>query len=154
MASLNKVFLAGHLTRDPEVRYISSGRAVADLGLAVNRRYKTASGEEKEETCFVNVTVWGKQAEMAGEYLRKGSGILVEGSLKMDQWESNGEKRSKLSVTADRIQFLDKPSSGATSSKKKTQTDDAKGEKPDEAISDDNADPSEQTEDDPDNLPF
>ncbi len=152
MASLNKVFLAGHLTRDPEIRYIASGKAVADLGLAVNRRYRTASGEDKEETCFINVTVWGKQAEMAGEYLKKGSGVLVEGALRMDQWESNGEKRSRLSVTADRIQFLDKPSAGA---KKRSQEGERKQESEDEMESAPSSESSaEQIEDDPDNLPF
>ncbi len=112
MANLNRVFLAGNLTRDPEVRYIPSGKAVADLSLAINRKYKTATGESKEDTCFVNVVVWGRQAETAGEYLRKGSMILVEGSLRYDQWEANGEKRSRLRVNADRVQFLDRSKSG------------------------------------------
>jgi len=117
MANLNRVFLAGNLTRDPEVRYIPSGKAVADLNLAINRKYKTATGENKEETCFVNVVVWGRQAETSGEYLKKGSSVLIEGSLRYDQWESNGEKRSRLRVNADRIQFLDraKRSAGADS---------------------------------------
>jgi single-strand DNA-binding protein len=153
MASLNKVFLAGHLTRDPEIRYIASGKAVADLGLAINRRYRTAAGEEKEETCFVNVTVWGKQAETAGEYLKKGSGILVEGSLRMDQWESNGEKRSRLGVTADRIQFLDKPS--GSPKKRVHEPGDAKAEKEEiESSSQSNEATAEQVEGDADNLPF
>lgn len=108
MATMNKVFLAGNLTRDPEIRYSQSGKAVADLNLAVNRRYKTASGDLKEDVCFVNIVAWDRQAELAGEYLRKGSAILVEGSLRLDQWESNGEKRSRLRVVADRIQFLDR----------------------------------------------
>ncbi len=109
MASMNRVFLIGNLTRDPEVRYIPSGKAVADLGLAVSRNYRTAGGEMKEDTCFVDITVWEKQAETAGKYLKKGSAVLVEGSLRLDQWEdSNGEKRSRLRVTADRLQFLDR----------------------------------------------
>ena len=108
MATMNRVFLAGNLTRDPEIRYSQTGKAVADLNLAVNRRYKTTSGELKEDTCFVNIVAWDRQAELAGEYLRKGSAILVEGSLRLDQWESNGEKRSRLRVVADRIQFLDR----------------------------------------------
>ena len=108
MATMNRVFLAGNLTRDPEIRYSQSGKAVADLNLAVNRRYKTASGDLKEDVCFVNIVAWDRQAELAGEYLRKGSAILVEGSLRLDQWESNGEKRSRLRVVADRIQFLDR----------------------------------------------
>lgn len=109
MANLNRVFLAGNLTRDPEVRYIPSGKAVADLHMAINRKYKTATGENKEETCFVGVVVWGRQAETAGEYLKKGSAVLIEGSLRYDQWETNGEKRNRLRVNADRIQFLDRP---------------------------------------------
>jgi len=108
MANLNRVFLAGNLTRDPEVRYIPSGKAVADLHMAINRKYKTATGENKEDTCFVGVVVWGRQAETAGEYLKKGSGVLIEGSLRYDQWETNGEKRNRLRVNADRIQFLDR----------------------------------------------
>jgi single-strand DNA-binding protein len=108
MANLNRVFLAGNLTRDPEIRYSQSGKAVADLTVAINRKFKTASGDLKEEACFVNVVAWDRQAELAGEYLRKGSSVLVEGSLRLDQWEANGEKRSRLRVVADRIQFLDR----------------------------------------------
>ena len=112
MANLNRVFLAGNLTRDPEIRYTQAGKAIADLNLAINRRYKTASGELKEDTCFVNIVAWERQAELAGEYLRKGSSVLVEGSLRLDQWETNGEKRSRLRVVADRIQFLDRLKKG------------------------------------------
>jgi len=108
MASLNRVFLIGNLTRDPEIRYIPSGKAVADLNMAINRKYRTTSGEFKEETCFVGVVVWERQAETAGEYLKKGSSILVEGSLRYEQWETNGEKKNRLRVNADRIQFLDR----------------------------------------------
>lgn len=108
MANLNRVFLIGNLTRDPEIRYIPSGKAVADLNMAINRKYRTTSGEFKEEACFVGVVAWEKQAEMAGEYLKKGSAILVEGSLRYEQWESNGEKKNRLRVHADRIQFLDR----------------------------------------------
>ena len=108
MASLNRVFLIGNLTRDPEIRYIPSGKAVADLNMAINRKYRTTSGEFKEETCYVGVVVWERQAETAGEYLKKGSAILVEGSLRYEQWETNGEKKSRLRVNADRIQFLDR----------------------------------------------
>ncbi|MBU0715629.1 MAG: single-stranded DNA-binding protein [Verrucomicrobia bacterium] len=108
MANLNRVFLIGNLTRDPEIRYIPSGKAVADLNMAINRKYRTTSGEFKEETCYVGVVVWERQAETAGEYLKKGSAILVEGSLRYEQWETNGEKKSRLRVNADRIQFLDR----------------------------------------------
>lgn len=108
MVSLNKVLLIGNLTRDPELRYIPSGMAVADLGIAVNRRFRAQSGEFKEETCFVDVIAWGKQAEFCAEYFKKGRPIFIEGRLQLDQWEGkNGEKRSKLRVVADRIQFVD-----------------------------------------------
>jgi len=106
MASLNKVFLIGNLTKDPEVRYTPSGTAVCDLRMAVNRRYKGQDGEFHEDTCFVNVTAWGRQAETTGEYLRKGSSALVEGRLKFDEWEREGQKHSRLSVVAERIQFM------------------------------------------------
>lgn len=109
MANLNKVFLIGNLTRDPEVRYTASGKAVADIGLAVNRRYRTQSGAYEEDVCFVNVTVWDRAAETCGEYLRKGSPLLVEGRLKFDQWERDGQKFSKLTVVAERTQFIGAP---------------------------------------------
>ena len=107
MASLNKVMLIGNLTRDPELRYIPDGTAVADLGLAVNRNYASREGERKTETCFVDVVVWRKTAESCKEYLQKGSPIFVEGRLQLDTWENNqGEKRSKMRVVAERVQFL------------------------------------------------
>jgi len=107
MASFNRVILVGNLTRDPEVRYIPSGTAVADIGLAVNDRRKNANGEWVEETTFVDVTLWGRTAEVASEYLSKGSPILVEGRLKLDTWEGNdGQKRSKMRVVCERMQML------------------------------------------------
>ncbi len=107
MASLNRVFLIGNLVRDPELRYVPSGDAVSNLRIAVNRVYTTKEGEKKEETCFVTVVVWRKQAEICGEYLSKGSPVFVEGRLQSRNWEtSNGEKRSALEVVAGRIQFL------------------------------------------------
>jgi single-strand DNA-binding protein len=96
----------GNLTRDPEVRYAPSGDAVGDLSMAVNRRYRGRDGQDREETCFVNVVVWGRQAETSAEYLRKGSPLLVEGRLQYDQWEKDGQKFSRLRVRADRVQFL------------------------------------------------
>lgn len=114
MANLNRVFLIGNLTRDPEVRYIPSGKAVADLQMAINRRYKTATGEDREDTCFVGVVVWGRQAETSAEYLKKGSTVLIEGSLRYEQWETNGEKRNRIRVHADRVQFLDRLKRPAT----------------------------------------
>ena len=107
MASLNQVFLVGNLVRDPDLRYAPSGDAVANLRVAVNRVYNTREGEKREETCFVTVVVWRKQAEVCGEYLNKGSPILVEGRLQSRSWEtSEGEKRSTLEVVARRVQFL------------------------------------------------
>lgn len=107
MASMNFVILCGNITRDPEMRQLSSGTAVADLGLAVNESYKNKSGEMVETTCFVDVVVWGRLAETCSQFLRKGSPVLVEGKLQLDQWTTQeGEKRSKLRVRADRVQFL------------------------------------------------
>lgn len=108
MASFNKVIIMGNLTRDPEVRYIPSGTAVTDLGIAVNERYKDRDANEwKEKSVFVDVTVWGRSAENCAEYLSKGSPVLIEGRLQLDQWENTeGQKRSKLKVVADRVQFL------------------------------------------------
>ena len=107
MASLNKVFLIGNLTRDPELRYTPSGVAVTNLGLAVNRRFRDKSGEIKEDVCFLTVTVWDKQAEACSQYLRKGSPIFVEGVLQSRSWETQeGQKRSTIDVRAERVQFL------------------------------------------------
>ena len=108
MASLNKVLLIGNLTRDPELRYIPSGTAVAKFGLAVNREYTDkGSGEKKENTCFVDVTVWGRQAETCNQYLSKGRPVFLEGRLEFSSWETKeGDKRSKLEVVAERVQFL------------------------------------------------
>lgn len=110
MADLNRVILAGRLTRDPEVRYTKSGAATAELGLAITDRYRSKTGEMKEVTCFVEVVVWGRQAETSGQYLTKGSPVLIEGRLQLDQWENDkGEKRSRHCVRADRVQFLGSP---------------------------------------------
>ena len=106
MASYNRVILVGNLTRDPELRYLQSGMAVTDVGLAVNDRRKTATGEWVEEVTFVDVTVWGRQAETVGEYLTKGSSVLFEGRLKLDTWEKDGQKHSKLKVVCERMQML------------------------------------------------
>jgi single-strand DNA-binding protein len=109
MPDLNKVFLAGRLTRDPELRYLPSGTALCKMGLAVSRTYKTQEGERKEDTLFVDVTAWTKLAEFCGENLKKGRPILVEGSLKSDTWDdkTTGQKRTKLEVLANRIQTMD-----------------------------------------------
>ena len=108
MASFNRVILLGNLTRDPELRYIPSGAAVTQIGLAINNRRKTANGEWVEEPVFIDVTLWERQAEVAAEYLRKGSPVLIEGRLKMDQWQdkTTGDKRSKIVVVGERMQLL------------------------------------------------
>lgn len=111
MADLNKVYLMGRLTFDPELRRTPSGLAVTDLRMATSRTYTGRDGERKEETLFIDVTVWDRQAETCCQYLKKGSGVHVEGSLKMDSWDdkTTGEKRTKIKVHADRVQFLDRP---------------------------------------------
>ena len=106
MASYNRVILVGNLTRDIELKYTPGGTAVTDIGMAMNDRRKSASGEWVDETTFVDVTLWGRTAEVASEYLGKGSPILVEGRLKLDTWETDGQKRSKLRVVCDRMQML------------------------------------------------
>ncbi|HJQ81120.1 MAG TPA: single-stranded DNA-binding protein [Lacipirellulaceae bacterium] len=105
MASFNRVILVGNLTRDPELRYIPSGTAVSDIGLAVNDRIKRGD-QWVEEPVFVDITLWGRTAEIANEYLSKGSPVLVEGRLKLDRWEKDGQKHSKLKVIGERLQML------------------------------------------------
>jgi len=113
MASYNRVVLLGNLTRDPELRYTPSGTAVCEIGLAVNDRYKNAAGEWVEEATFVDVTLWARTAEVATEYLSKGSPVLIEGRLKLDSWETpEGQKRSKLRVTCERMQMLGRSGEG------------------------------------------
>ena len=108
MASYNKVILMGNLTRDPELRYLPSGAAVANFGLAVNRVYNDRqSGERKEDVCFVDITAWSRQAEVCNEYLKKGSPVFLEGRLNFNSWETDdGQRRSKLDVVAERVQLL------------------------------------------------
>ena len=108
MASFNKVILLGNLTRDPEVRYTPKGSAVCDLGLAVNRSYTLDSGEKREEVTFVDVVLWARLAEIAGEYLKKGRPVFIEGRLQLDTWDDkqSGQKRSKLRVIGETMQLL------------------------------------------------
>jgi single-strand DNA-binding protein len=108
MASYNKVILVGNLTRDPELRYTPKGLAIAKIGLAVNRNYTTESGEKKEEVTFVDLDAFGRQAETLAQYMKKGSPLLVEGRLRLDQWDDKktGEKRSKLGIVVEGFQFL------------------------------------------------
>ncbi len=111
MASFNKVILVGNLTRDPELRYTPKGTAIAKIGLAVNRVWTNEAGEKKEEVTFVDVDVFGRTAENVGQYMRKGRPILVEGRLRLDQWDDKqtGQKRSRLGVVAETVQFLGSP---------------------------------------------
>jgi single-strand DNA-binding protein len=130
-ASMNKVFLMGNLTRDPELRYVPSGTAFANFTVAVNRSYKDATGEKKEEVSFIRVAVWGKMAEVCGEYLTKGRPVLVEGRLKTRTWETpEGQKRSAMDVVATSVQFL-----GSRGDKTQPQTSGAQGYRPDQNVS-------------------
>ena len=108
MASFNKVILMGNLTRDPELRYTPKGTPIAKIGMAVNRVWRGENGEQREEVTFVDVDIFGRTAENVGQYMRKGRPILIEGRLKLDQWDdkNTGQKRSKLGVVADSVQFL------------------------------------------------
>ncbi len=113
MASYNKVLLMGNLTKDPELRYTPQGAAVANLRMAVNRRYKDKNQELKEEVCFITAVVWNKQAETCNQYLHKGSSVFVEGRLQSRSWEDNtGAKRSVIEVRAERVQFMGSPGAG------------------------------------------
>jgi len=114
MASFNRVILVGNITRDIELKYTPSGMAVTEIGLAVNDRRKNQQGEWIEETTFVDITLWARQAEIAHQYLGKGSPVLIEGRLKLDTWESDGQKRSKLRVVGERMQMLGKPGGGGS----------------------------------------
>jgi len=114
MNSVNVVTLLGHLTRDPELRYTPSGTAVCQVGLALNRRWRDQAGESQQETTFVEVTAWGKQAETVSSYCQKGRAVVVEGRLQQESWETEaGEKRSRLKVVAQRVTFLGKNGTAA-----------------------------------------
>lgn len=106
MASFNRVILMGNVTRDPELRYLANGTALCDLGMAMNRRFKDKDGNWADETTFVTVTLWARTAEIAGEYLTKGSPVMIEGRLKLDQWEKDGKKNSRLTVVGETMQLL------------------------------------------------
>ena len=121
MASLNKVFLIGNLTRDPELRVTPKGTAICQFGIAVNRQFKDDSGATRDETTFVDIEAWGKQGELVSKYLGKGSQCMVEGRLKLDQWEdkASGQKRSRLKVILDNVQFLGAPKNAQSESQPK-----------------------------------
>ena len=113
MANFNKVMLMGNLTRDVELKYTPSNQAVANIGLAVNRRYKTSDGEQREETTFVDCEAWGRTAEVMNQYLAKGRPVFVEGRLKLDQWQDQqGQNRSKMRVVVENFQFIDSRGGG------------------------------------------
>lgn len=113
MANMNRVFLVGNLTRDPETKTMPSGSTVADMRLAVNEYYKTPDGKNKEKTCFVDIVAWNRQAELCGEYLKKGSMVLIEGRLQYEEWnDKEGNKKSRLRIRADRVQFLSRNTVG------------------------------------------
>ena len=151
MASFNKVILIGNLTRDPELRYTPKGTPIAKIGLAVNRTWRTETGETKEEVTFVDIDAFGKQAETLGQYMKKGRPIMVEGRLKLDTWEDKqtNQKRSRLGVTMESFQFLDfnKPVEGAPSGAPRTRPAQAAGPEADGS-------PPDATPPEEDDVPF
>lgn len=130
MPNFNKVFLMGNLTRDIEIRHTASQMAIGKFGLAVNRRFKTASGEQREEVTFVDCDAFGKTAELMSQYLKKGRPVFVEGRLKLDQWEKDGVKHSKLGVVVENFQFVDSNPNAAGSEGGYVQTRPARGSAP------------------------
>jgi single-strand DNA-binding protein len=104
--SLNRVMIAGNLTRDPELKYLDGGKTVCSFGIALNRKYKTADGQQREEVSFIECTAWGKTGELVSQYLKKGSGAYIEGRLTQETWEKDGKRQSKTKVTADNVQFI------------------------------------------------
>ncbi|PIQ83640.1 MAG: single-stranded DNA-binding protein [Candidatus Omnitrophica bacterium CG11_big_fil_rev_8_21_14_0_20_63_9] len=136
MVSLNRVLLIGNLTKDPELRYTPSGTPVANLRLAVNSSFKGQDGQRKEETCFVTIVVWSKQAELCNQYLKKGRSVFIEGRLIYRQWEAEGKTRSTMEVRADRVQFLGGPAGaggGRGEAEETRVADNAPADAPDEA---------------------
>ena len=130
MVSLNRVLLIGNLTKDPELRYTPSGTPVANLRLAVNSTFKDQSGNRKEETCFVTIVVWSKQAELCNQYLKKGRSVFIEGRLLYRSWEAEGKTRSTMEVRADRVQFLGSPGGGRAEPSAAAPVEEARVEEP------------------------
>jgi len=148
MAALNKVFIIGNLTRDPELKYIPNGTALCTFSVAIGMKYKTKEGEAKEETVFVNnITAWGRLAEICGEYLQKGSPVFVEGRLRLDTWEDKetGKKRNQLRVTAYSMQMLGRKGDAAPGSPEKEVKEE---KKPEETQEETKSDGGEE------NIPF
>jgi len=153
MPSFNKVILLGNLTRDPEVRYTPKGSAVCDLGIAVNRQYTLDSGEKREEVTYVDVVLWSRLAEIAGEYLKKGRPVFIEGRLQMDTWDDKqtGQKRSKLRVIGETMQLLgSRPPAGAAGGEGVDDDRQPRGAKPTTPP----PKPAESAEPDEDEIPF
>jgi len=153
MPSFNKVILLGNLTRDPEVRYTPKGSAVCDLGIAVNRQYTLDSGEKREEVTYVDVVLWSRLAEIAGEYLKKGRPVFIEGRLQMDTWDDKqtGQKRSKLRVIGETMQLLgSRPPAGAAGGEGGDDDRQSRGAKPTTPP----PKPAESAEPDEDEIPF
>src|SRR5213082_2746584 len=149
MANLNKVLLLGNVTRDPEVRYTPKGSAVCDLGIAVNRAYTTDSGERREEVTYVDVVLWARLAEIAGEYLKKGRPVFIEGRLQMDSWDDKqtGQKRTRLRVVGESMQLLGgRPGGGAGESAEEDRSAGSKTTAPPK--------PTKSAEPDDDEIPF
>ncbi|MEO6871878.1 MAG: single-stranded DNA-binding protein [Chthoniobacterales bacterium] len=126
MSNFNKVMLMGNLTRDPEVRYTPKGTAVCDIGLAINRYFSGENGEKREDTTFVDVTLWGRTAEIAGEYLKKGRPVFIEGRLQLDTWDdkTSGQKRSKLKVIGEGMQLIGSRDGGGGGGRREPSPDD------------------------------
>ena len=157
MASVNKVILIGNLTRDPEVRYLPKGGiAVADIGMAMNRSWTPPDGgERREEVTFVTVTFWGRQAEVAGEYLKKGRPVYIEGRLQLDSWEdkNTGEKRNKLKVVGEKMEFLGGGEGGGGSSPQQREENAQSNQSASES-SEGNDGAQFETDSDEDDIPF
>ena len=130
MPSYNKVIIMGNVTRDPDLKRLDSGTSVCDIGVAINESWKDKEGNPREQTTFVDVVAWARQAETCAEYLRKGSPVLIDGRLQLDEWEKDGEKRSKMRVRADRVQFLGGKPSETGAAKDESGTDSGVDEMP------------------------
>lgn len=155
MASLNKVILIGNLTRDPEVRYTPKGAAVCDISIAVNRKWKDESGKANEEVTYVEITAWGKTAELVSQYLKKGSSACFEGRLQQETWDdkTTGQKRSKLKVVAENVQFLGSPNRDGGQQSQQTTRPQPERRTAADAVDDFNAGPNAATVGD-DDIPF
>ncbi len=128
--AINRVLLGGNLTRVPQVRFLANERAVANFGLAINRRFKGSDGQMKDEVTFVDIEAWGRTAELVGQYLTKGRACFVEGYLKLDSWEKDGQKHQKLKVVADNVQFLDSGNRGGAGDRGAAGDGESAGESP------------------------